>query len=108
MPLQLHCYEPDSRPPRATLAVDQGTTATLFLLLGPTARDLRATVLRPRDGGAPPDAVRLCDIDVAVTGGGTPVGRVRAINPRLDLVVLRGEARSRAGADVEVRGLTRF
>ncbi|MCB9765003.1 MAG: hypothetical protein H6739_34840 [Alphaproteobacteria bacterium] len=99
MSVTIHCIEPRSRPPVASLTVADDGVFTVWMLDdgGPREGGLRATILRAPDQLPPYGAQLLLRVRVEEPGAGREDERLRVVrtNPTLPVDQLRADHRSR-------------
>ena len=105
----IQCFEPQARPSQINLAVEPGDEFSIYALqdIGETARGLRSTILRKSTEPPPRSAVFIFEVAVQAVGERTTL-RVRRVNSKVAVELIRPDLRSRVSANTEIKSGSRF
>jgi hypothetical protein len=104
----IQCYEPQSRPPQVSVAVEVGEEFSVYLLVDTANKatlGLRTTIIRKPGESPPADAIFL--FAVHTTADRTML-RVRKINRRVPVDLLRPDMQSLVTAGMDFESGSRF
>ena len=104
----IQCYEPQSRPPQVSLGVEPGEEFSVYLLVDTVDKatlGLRTTVLRQPGDAPPADAIFLFS---AVTASNRADLRIRRINRRVPVDLIRPDMQSLVTAGMDFESGSRF
>jgi len=104
----VQCFEPHVRPSQVALALAPMEEFAVYLMLDTMEKEhrgLRATILRRGEEAAPEDAMMLFVVSTAADGSGM---RVRRVNRKITIDLLRPDKRSRVTTGTELKSGSRF
>ncbi len=108
MALIVQCFEPHVRPSQVSLSLAPTDEFAVYLMLDTMEKEhrgLRATILRRGEEAAPEDAMMLFVVATTADGSGM---RVRRVNRKVTIDLLRPDKRSRVSTGTELRSGSRF